>query len=331
MANVSPTAAATPLGGEMTFSGGGANALAGLGGSPQQALGALSGDYASAYNAALSTNQQLYSNILSGYQSTLNQQTAAEGQISQGYNSLYNNVLGSIKGISASESQNISDVYNQAQGATQAQMTNQGLGNTTVSESMQQGNLLQEQKAQVALTNQTQGLTAGYMSQLGLAGLSYANQAAMQNTAEQNQQLQFMNTVMAPYPNAGMYAQLAQGYGAMEAAQQARGLLSAPGGVSGILGAGMGALPAQTPSIQTQAGGYGGMTAAQMAALSNPAVNYGSGGGAGFFAGLGNQMYGNAIGSAVAGGAANAADANLGYGADLNLGEDDGASYGGDF
>jgi hypothetical protein len=245
------------IGGSMQFSGGGANAMQGLNGSPYQALSALGSDYASAYNSALSNNQQMYNNILSGYQQTMNNQVSAENQVSQGYGTLYRNVLGAIKGIGTSESQSIADAYAQQQGQSQQQMINAGLGNSTVLQSQAQGNLLQEQKAQVALTNQTQGLTAGYMSQLGSEALQYQNQAIQQNTGLASEQLGFMNSVMMPYPNAGLYAQLAQGYGAAAAANAARGQLGG-GGVVGAPNFTQSPTPVDYPSIAAPAGGGGG-------------------------------------------------------------------------
>lgn len=246
------------IGGSLTFSGGGANALQGLNGSPYQALSALGSDYASAYNSALSTNQQLYNNILSGYTNTMNNQVNAENQVSQGYGTLYRNVLGAIKGIGASESQSIADAYAQQQGQSQQQMINAGLGNSTVLQSQAQGNLLQEQKAQVALTNQTQGLTAGYMSQLGTEALQYQNQAIQQNTGLASSELNWMNSVAAPYPNAGMYASLAQGYGAAAAANAARGALGGNGPMGGPNFT-QTPTPADYPSILAPAGGGGGL------------------------------------------------------------------------
>jgi hypothetical protein len=132
-----------------------------------------------------------------------------------------------------------------------------------VQASVQRGLTLDEAKAQVALSNQTAGLTAGYMSQLGLAGLGYSNQAILQNTAEANQQLGFMNSVMMPYPNAGMYGQLAQGYGALQAANAANARLGMRSG-SGALPYGQTGMTFPNDifsnTIQAQSGAGGGYT-----------------------------------------------------------------------
>jgi hypothetical protein len=50
---------------------------------------------------------------------------------------------------------------------------------------------------------------AGYLGNIGMAGLNYANQAAMQNTGLASQQLNWMNSVNAPPPSAAPYMQAA--------------------------------------------------------------------------------------------------------------------------
>jgi hypothetical protein len=102
---------------------------------------------------------------------------------------------------------------------------------------VQRGISLDQSKAQTALANQIAQLYAGYQSNLGLAGLNYQNQAAMQNTALNSQQLGWMNSVNAGYPQAGMYAQLAQMYGQGQQGAADRALLMGGGG-SGAAGRG---------------------------------------------------------------------------------------------
>lgn len=202
---------ATPIGGQLPFE---------PSGNPfSQDLGAA---YQSAYNTALGQNQANYSNILSGYQQTLAQQTQAQDAIGKGYSSLYNQVLGGIQGIGQSQSQAIQDAYRQQSGSAQQDLINRGLGNSTVLSSVQRGIDLDKSKADIALANQIAQLNAGYQSQLGGAGLNYANQAAMQNAAQQNAQLQWMNSVTAQYPNGQLYNQMAQQQGAAQQSGQNR-------------------------------------------------------------------------------------------------------------
>ena len=221
-------------------------------------------DYMGAYSNALNLNEQNYGNILQGYQGLGASQVGAQNQIQQGYGNLSSAVLGDIQGIGASQSQAIQDTYAQQSGNSAQQMINSGLGNTTVQQSVQRGNLLDEQKAQTGLANQMAQLTAGYQSSLGLAGLNYANQANMQNTALGSQQLGFMNSVNSPYPNAQAYNDYALQQQTLAMAQRAAGsgsLLTRGGGGGGISGGGggFGAVGGnRAPGTGTGAGGGGG-------------------------------------------------------------------------
>jgi hypothetical protein len=233
-------------------------------------------DYMGAYSNALSLNTQNYNNILAGYQGLGQSQVGAQNQISQGYNTLTNQVMGDIQGIDASQRQALTDQYAQNSGNAAQGLINSGLGNTTVANSVQRGQQLDYQKANVALSNQMAQLTAGYQSSLGLAGLNYQNQANMQNTALGSQQLGFMNSVNSPYPNAQAYNDYALQQKTLALAQQglgSRGLGGLGGGVNmgsvgngtwaglgGALGgAGKGTGNAKdTGGIQQGTGGYGG-------------------------------------------------------------------------
>ncbi len=281
-------------------------------------------DYMGAYRNALSLNQQNYGNILSGYQQTAGRQQTAQQAIEGGYGNLYNTVQGTIQGIGASQAQAIRDAYAQQSGTSAQQLINSGLGNTTVQQSVQRGNLLDEQKAQIGLANQMAQLQAGYQSNLGLAGLNYANQANMQNTALSGQQLNWMNSVNSPYPNAAAYNQLALQQGYANKANQLYGQIprggagpygGGGGGVSG-LGGGMGlkGLPGQDTGYgSTLGGGGGGGGGGQTYNLPNTRENSGivnpsmfgsfqQGGGMGVdLYGGGLDMYGNPLGGSIAG------------------------------
>lgn len=168
------------------------------------------GDYKSAYAAALSMNQQNYGNIMAGYQNTMRDQGNAQGRILVGHQNLESNVLGSIAGIDRSQRQDIADLYEKNIGDASQQLIDRGLGNSTVQSRVGRGLLYDKGKLDIGLTNSTQGLNAKYMSDLGQARLGYENQAAQQNTNWAGQQLQFMNSVNAGYPDPRTYAMLAQ-------------------------------------------------------------------------------------------------------------------------
>ncbi len=249
--------------GQIPFGGGG-NPLAGA----QGGLSGLAEQYGQGYNSALAQNQAMYNNILGGYQKVMGNQVNAQQAIASGYGDLYNNVLGGIAGIGRSQSQSIADTYAQQSGALGQQLNNSGLGNTTIAAQMQRAPLLDEQKAQIALANQIAQLTAGYQSNLGMAGLNQANMSNMQNTALGNQQLNWMNTVTAQYPKASDYYGLYQQQGQWQQAQADRALqlklaqmgrtsVAAPMGVgSGASGHSMDSNP--LPPVGASPGGFGG-------------------------------------------------------------------------
>lgn len=163
--------------------------------------------YNDAYNNYLTTATQNYQNILQGYQQTMANQTGTQQGIQQGYGQLAQNVQNTIQGIGQSQQNAINAAFAQQSGQSTQNLINSGLGNSTVLSSVQAGNTLQQQQAQTALQNQIAQLSAGYQSQLGLAGLGYANTANVQNTAEANQQLNFMNSVTPKAPNMQNYPQ----------------------------------------------------------------------------------------------------------------------------
>jgi len=253
-----------------------------------QGLDTLAQQYGQSYQSALSQNQAMYNNILQGYQQLMGNQVSAQGGIQQGYSNLKGEVLGDISNIGASEKQAIIDAYTQQQGQQSQGLINRGLGNATVMDSMNRGLTFDEQKAQIALQNQMAQLTAGYASNLGLAGLGYANQANMQNTALGAQQLGWMNSVTSGYPDPNQYNALFGQAGQLNAANLDRRLATQ-------------IAQARTNPFGGAGGGQGGrIQVGQMPGLSSMGTgsyggDYGMGGmggyigGGGFGGGLGGQ------------------------------------------
>lgn len=214
-----------------------ANAFAGLGGTPQQAAAALGPSYANSYNAALNLNQSLYSGIQTGYQNLRNQVDQQYQDVYKGYQNLYGDVLGRIAGTNQSNITDINSQYNALSGSTLAGLVSRGLGNSTTLASLQRGVELDRARAITASQNQFAQLGAGYASQLGQAGLQSQQQGAQLGTQIGQNQLNFMNTVQAPYPNMQTYSQLAQMYGAQGQANadraQQQALLQRAQGLTG--------------------------------------------------------------------------------------------------
>ncbi len=119
-------------------------------------------------------------------QTALEEQRAQNARTQQGYTQLGGDVMNTLKGVDASQRQAIQDAYAAQVGAGSQSLASRGLGNSTVVDSVNRGLLLDKSKADIALSNSTAQLMAGYQSQLGLAGLGFAGQAAQQNTAQQN-------------------------------------------------------------------------------------------------------------------------------------------------
>jgi hypothetical protein len=272
------------LGGALNYGSGAAAGSMFSGG-----LAGLASSYAGAYSDALDANQTNYNNILAGYQQLEgNQQTAQQG-IQAGYGSLTNQVMNTIQGADQSQINATNAAYSTGIGNANQSLINSGLGNTTVQMSTDAGLQLQQQQALTNVANQFAQTQAGYQSNLGLAGLNYANQASQQNTALGAQQLQWMNSVSAPYPNAQAYSQLAQQYGATEQANANRALqaqqlarlgqgpMRSGGGAPGLGQTQPNpAYPSQGASLS---GGYGGYP--QGGSMTNASVSGSTGSGMG--------------------------------------------------
>lgn len=203
------------IGGQLPWgqAAGGANLFQGMGGTPQQSAAALGPNYANAYTSALAMNQQNYGNILAGYQQTAAQHADAADSIAGGYTGLTNSVLDRIKGIGQAAQANLGEQYNRASGLASQGLINRGLSNTTVANSVQAGIERDRSRAMVDLQDTQANRLAGYESQLGQAALGSRQHNTDQALNLSQNQLGWMNSVSAGYPNAGMYGQLAEQFG----------------------------------------------------------------------------------------------------------------------
>lgn len=180
----------------------------------------LDASYTNAYNSALQANKQLYGDILGGYQQTA-QNIADKGNlISQGYGQLGGDVQGLISGIGSDQRQLLANQYAANQGASKQSLISRGLSNSTVADSVSRGNTQSYDLAQNNLANQIAQTKAGYMSNIGQAGLNYQGQSNQQGMGLSQDQLHWMNTISAPYPNSGQYSDLARQQGAVQQAAQ---------------------------------------------------------------------------------------------------------------
>lgn len=233
------------VGGALPWGGGGGMISAD---SPSSAANA----YSSAYRSALQQNQAMYNNIMSGYQQVLAQQQQAQQRIGEGYSSLYNDVTGKISGIGQARDQSIIDQYRAAQGKSTQSLIDRGLGNSTVLTAANRGLGLDREKALNENSERTAGLSAQYMSQLGLAGLSEGARAQTANSAMIGKQLDFMNSMTAQYPDAGLYASIARS--AQNSGPRSSVSSSMPGGGQPMGAPGLGYMPRGYNNEQS--GGY---------------------------------------------------------------------------
>ena len=226
-----------------------------LGGSPQQALAALGPDYQAAYNAYLNAAGSMYNNTIAGYQQLMANQQRNEAGVTAGYNTLGQNVQNLLQGADQSQMQQVQNQYAQNAANINAQLANSGLGNTTVGGSMLTGNQQSESQAETNVANTFANTQAGYMSNIGQAGLQYQGQAINADTGLGQAQLNYMANINIPPPDASAYgsiatqagaaiqsnadrAQQAQEFAQLLAASQSAGNLGAGGGgFQGSLGA----------------------------------------------------------------------------------------------
>jgi hypothetical protein len=228
---------------------------------PQEAQALLGGAYHAADTSALAFNQALFNTTQQGYRDLLADQTTAQqavaggyGELADrvrqrneaigaGYGQLQGDVLGDIAGLGASRARDIGDAYERSLAANQQRLISSGLGNSTVLGSIDRGLTTDRERALNENAERVSGLRADYRSRLGQAGLNFRERglgmeaglgqaglafderAAANNAGLVQNQLGWMNTIQAPYPDAGMYAALAQQYGAAGQGMADRNLL----------------------------------------------------------------------------------------------------------
>ncbi len=129
------------------------------------------------YRNAIDSHTALHDQMLQGYSDVLSRVGSQADRVQAGYQGLSGDVLGRIQGIDSGRRQEIADTYARQQGSAATDLTNRGLGNTTVKSAVDRGLQYDQQKALNSLSNQTAGMQAGYMSQLGSAGLGAQSQA----------------------------------------------------------------------------------------------------------------------------------------------------------
>lgn len=257
------------IGGQLPWGAGGGNMFQGLSGDPATTLANLGANYQNAYNSSLAQNQSNYNNILAGYQQTAQNQTAGQQATQAGYGQLSHDVLGGIAGIGSDQRALLARQYQQQRGNAMQGLINSGLGNSTVTSSVNRGIGLDEALAGNNLANSIAQTKAGFQSNLGLAGLGYQGQSVRDSTALSQNQLNWMNSVNAGYPDANQYGQLAQQAGAAIQSNANRDQIDRLAGQNSDLGA----------QVRQAAvlGGSGGTQPGTGGRLPLSSINYGAG------------------------------------------------------
>lgn len=310
------------IGGSIPFSNAGGAMFSGLGGNnPEDALAA---HYSQAYTSAAQMNQRQYQNILRGYQQVLGGLQGAANRIGRGYGRLTNNVFADIEGVGDAQRQEIADMYEARRGQETQNLLGLGLGSSTVRTSMERGLTLDEAKAGNQLAEALAKMRAGYRTQIGLGGLGAKERMAQAVAAQGGSQLEWMNSIDMPYPDAGAYGQLAAMIGQAKEAQKQRDYMSSLLQASmGSAMAGLGPVERLSPHIGGNAARWGleqglaaiGMMGSGGFGRGQPDGGGGGGGGSygggGYNMGLGGMVGGSTGGFSFGGGY----DASGGFGA----------------
>lgn len=247
---------------------------------PADALSNLSESYQKGYQEAVNFNRQNRDDIQRGYQTTMAAQQGAQAKTLRGYRRLLNATLGDINQVGDSQREDIRANY-EAQAGSQAQrLIDSGLGNSTVQSAVMRGLAFDENRAGNDLAEKIAMLRGNTRMSIGGDAQGFRERSIGANTNLSLDQLHWMNSMSAPYPDMGAYAQMAQMYGM----QQEMGRGQHPFGGGPTIGA-----PA--PPL-----GYAGFTKPQSAAFY-------AGSGGGYEPGIdsGVNLYSN-YGGTVGGG-----------------------------
>lgn len=253
------------IGNNLPWQGGG-NMMSALSSDPATMLNALGPAYAKDYASALNFSMNQANNINAGYQQTAQNQFAGQQATQAGYGNLSNAVLGGIAGIGSDQLALINRNYAGQAGSADQNLINSGLGNSTVRSSVQRGIGLDQSLAQNNLANSIAQTKAGYQSNIGLAGLNYQGQSVRDNTGLAENQLNWMNSITAKYPDAGQYTNLAMQAGAAQQSNLNRAQIDR-------LAAGNSDLAAQVRQAAVL-GGSGGVQPGTGGRLPTSAINY---------------------------------------------------------
>lgn len=165
--------------------------------------------YEGAYSNYVNLNKQLYDNINSGYARMLTDMRGAQAGLQAGYTGLESRVMQRLAGKNRANIRDIGNKYTALSGQMSQQMIDRGLGNTTVQQSIQRG-LASDQAAETTRSREGYSkLMADYQTRIGGNALEARQQGISMMSGIQGRTLDWMNSITAPPPDPGLYAQLA--------------------------------------------------------------------------------------------------------------------------
>ena len=195
-----------------------------FGSNPAQAYAALGPAYNQAYQSSLGFNQALEQGSQTGYQGLRSQVDQQYQDVLNNYQNTYGDVLGKIANTNATNINDINTQYNALQGQSAADLANRGLGSSSLVAGNQRAVEMDRQRAITNSQGQFAQLGAGYLGQMAQGASQIGQQGAQAQAGLGQAQLNQLNSVQAPYPNAQMYGQLAQMYGATQQANANRAM-----------------------------------------------------------------------------------------------------------
>jgi hypothetical protein len=152
-------------------------------------------DLAGRYETLARGQQPAYATLAGQVQGRLDPMGAAatrygqdSADIRQGHGRLAAQVMGAIESVGDSQRTDIEDAYSRALGNTRSSMASRGLGNTTVRDAVERGNLFDRTRSMVDLSDRLAGQRAAYGTQLGLAGLGFRERSTGRQADLANQE-----------------------------------------------------------------------------------------------------------------------------------------------
>jgi hypothetical protein len=261
-----PVAAGSPLGGFQ---------LPSVGGPTDLSRGGLLANYNANWQASRNANQDLYNRTAAGFDQILAGQKGDLAGVSNEYRQRQKAVMAGLTGANEANERDIQLKFADLLGGSMQNLADRGLGNSTITSSVQRGFGQSMADALTRSRNDFATSIANMRSQWGMAALAQKQQAALANSGLATQQAtSLLSNTNVGYPDMGAYAQMIASI-----PPEGRNLDSVLGGGGGGYGGGGGGLLQMDPSRPV--GGPGPQSSAFYTGQMTADPYYGPLGGAG--------------------------------------------------